>query len=192
MCRSGTRRPYPRQIGEWSAALRRSWADPLPAKPKEASPAGSGTGGVRNLPDRQSANTLTPLAARKSDDLSTLRRPLAAIPARPTARPVRVVRLGQGRSGARLCVARDSWHPGPVQNDGSGAVPCRALANGCHSTPSRPSRGIRGATERAGKRSSGAWVVHQFESSPYPRTPAMAAGLADHIWTCEEIAALLD
>ena len=27
---------------------------------------------------------------------------------------------------------------------------------------------------------------------PYPRTPAMAAGLADHIWTCEEIAALLD
>jgi hypothetical protein len=26
----------------------------------------------------------------------------------------------------------------------------------------------------------------------HPRTPAMAAGLADHIWTCEEIAALLD
>ncbi|MGI8707265.1 MAG: IS1 family transposase [Actinomycetota bacterium] len=29
-------------------------------------------------------------------------------------------------------------------------------------------------------------------ANPYPRTPAMAAGLADHIWTCEEIAALLD
>ncbi len=28
-------------------------------------------------------------------------------------------------------------------------------------------------------------------ANPYPRTPAMAAGLADHIWTCEEIAALL-
>ena len=26
---------------------------------------------------------------------------------------------------------------------------------------------------------------------PYPR-PAMTAGVADHIWTCEEIAALLD
>ncbi len=29
-------------------------------------------------------------------------------------------------------------------------------------------------------------------ANPYPRTPAMAAGLADHIWTCEEIADLLD
>jgi IS1 family transposase len=29
-------------------------------------------------------------------------------------------------------------------------------------------------------------------ANPYPRTPAMAAGIADHIWTCEEIAALLD
>lgn len=29
-------------------------------------------------------------------------------------------------------------------------------------------------------------------AKPYPRTPAMAAGLSDHIWTCEEIAALLD
>ena len=29
-------------------------------------------------------------------------------------------------------------------------------------------------------------------ANPYPRTPAMAAGLADHVWTCEEIAALLD
>lgn len=27
---------------------------------------------------------------------------------------------------------------------------------------------------------------------PYPRTPAMASGVADHIWSCEEIAALLD
>ncbi len=29
-------------------------------------------------------------------------------------------------------------------------------------------------------------------ANPYPRTPAMAAGIVDHIWTCEEIAALLD
>ena len=29
-------------------------------------------------------------------------------------------------------------------------------------------------------------------ANPYPRTPAMAAGVSDHIWTCEEIAALLD
>jgi IS1 family transposase len=29
-------------------------------------------------------------------------------------------------------------------------------------------------------------------ANPYPRTPAMAAGLADHVWTLEEIAALLD
>jgi hypothetical protein len=33
---------------------------------------------------------------------------------------------------------------------------------------------------------------HKSLAHPYPRTPAMAAGLADHIWTCEEIAALLD
>lgn len=33
---------------------------------------------------------------------------------------------------------------------------------------------------------------HGSLANPYPRTPAMAAGLADHIWTCEEIAALLD
>ena len=33
---------------------------------------------------------------------------------------------------------------------------------------------------------------HQSLANPYPRTPAMAAGLADHIWTCEEIADLLD
>jgi hypothetical protein len=29
-------------------------------------------------------------------------------------------------------------------------------------------------------------------ANPYPRTPAMAAGIADHMWTCEEIAAVLD
>jgi hypothetical protein len=29
-------------------------------------------------------------------------------------------------------------------------------------------------------------------ASPYPRTPVMAAGLSDHVWTFEEIAALLD
>jgi IS1 family transposase len=34
--------------------------------------------------------------------------------------------------------------------------------------------------------------AHKSLAKPYPRTPAMAAGLADHIWTCEEIAALLD
>lgn len=33
---------------------------------------------------------------------------------------------------------------------------------------------------------------HKTLANPYPRTPAMAAGLADHVWTCEEIAALLD
>lgn len=33
---------------------------------------------------------------------------------------------------------------------------------------------------------------HKSLANPYPRTPAMAAGLVDHIWTCEEIAALLD
>ena len=34
--------------------------------------------------------------------------------------------------------------------------------------------------------------THKSLANPYPRTPAMAAGIADHIWTCEEIAALLD
>ncbi|CAN5539564.1 hypothetical protein BH23CHL6_BH23CHL6_05930 [soil metagenome] len=29
-------------------------------------------------------------------------------------------------------------------------------------------------------------------ADPYPRTPAMAAGISDHVWTREEIAALLD
>jgi IS1 family transposase len=33
---------------------------------------------------------------------------------------------------------------------------------------------------------------HKSLANPYPRTPAMAAGVADHVWTCEEIAALLD
>jgi len=33
---------------------------------------------------------------------------------------------------------------------------------------------------------------HKTLSRPYSRTPAMAAGLSDHVWTCEEIAALLD
>jgi IS1 family transposase len=32
---------------------------------------------------------------------------------------------------------------------------------------------------------------HKSLANPYPRTPAMAAGLADHVWTCEEIADLL-
>jgi IS1 family transposase len=34
--------------------------------------------------------------------------------------------------------------------------------------------------------------VHKSLANPYPRTPALAAGVADHIWTYEEIAALLD
>jgi IS1 family transposase len=33
---------------------------------------------------------------------------------------------------------------------------------------------------------------HTTLANPYPRTPAMAAGVADHIWTLQEIAALLD
>jgi hypothetical protein len=33
---------------------------------------------------------------------------------------------------------------------------------------------------------------HQSLKERYPRTPAMAAGVADHIWTLEEIASLLD
>jgi hypothetical protein len=33
---------------------------------------------------------------------------------------------------------------------------------------------------------------HKSLANPYPRTPAMAAGLADHVWTFEEIATLLD
>ncbi len=33
---------------------------------------------------------------------------------------------------------------------------------------------------------------HVSLKDPYPRTPAMAAGVADHVWTLEEIAGLLD
>jgi len=33
---------------------------------------------------------------------------------------------------------------------------------------------------------------HRSLANPYARTPAMAAGVANHVWTCEEIAALLD
>jgi IS1 family transposase len=33
---------------------------------------------------------------------------------------------------------------------------------------------------------------HRSLANPYPRTPAMAAGISDHVWTCEEIADLLD
>jgi len=33
---------------------------------------------------------------------------------------------------------------------------------------------------------------HKRLANSYPRTPAMAAGISDHIWTREEIAALLD
>jgi hypothetical protein len=33
---------------------------------------------------------------------------------------------------------------------------------------------------------------HQRLANPYQRTPAMAAGVADHVWTLREIAALLN
>lgn len=33
---------------------------------------------------------------------------------------------------------------------------------------------------------------HKSLKNPYSRTPTMAAGVADHVWTLEEIAALLD
>lgn len=33
---------------------------------------------------------------------------------------------------------------------------------------------------------------HKSLANPYPRTPAMAAGKADHVWTLREIAGLLD
>jgi IS1 family transposase len=34
--------------------------------------------------------------------------------------------------------------------------------------------------------------AHKSLANPYPRTPAMAAGVADHVWTLTEIAELLD
>jgi hypothetical protein len=34
--------------------------------------------------------------------------------------------------------------------------------------------------------------THKALANPYPLTPAMAAGLADHVLTCEEIGAVLD
>jgi len=33
---------------------------------------------------------------------------------------------------------------------------------------------------------------HKSLKNPYPRTPAMAAGVADHVWTLTEIVGLLD
>jgi len=34
--------------------------------------------------------------------------------------------------------------------------------------------------------------THKSLANPYPRTPAMASGIADHIWTIEEIVGLAD
>jgi hypothetical protein len=33
---------------------------------------------------------------------------------------------------------------------------------------------------------------HTTLANPYPRTPTMAAGVTDHVWSLREIAALLD
>lgn len=33
---------------------------------------------------------------------------------------------------------------------------------------------------------------HKTLGKPYPKTAAMAAGVADHVWTVEEIIGLLD
>jgi len=33
---------------------------------------------------------------------------------------------------------------------------------------------------------------HKTLSKPYPKTPAMAAGLTDHVWEFEEVLALLE
>jgi hypothetical protein len=33
---------------------------------------------------------------------------------------------------------------------------------------------------------------HMSLKNPYPRTPVMAAGKADHVWTLKEVVALLD
>jgi hypothetical protein len=33
---------------------------------------------------------------------------------------------------------------------------------------------------------------HKTHANPYPRTPAMAAGVEDHVWTMTEIATQLD
>ena len=32
---------------------------------------------------------------------------------------------------------------------------------------------------------------HKSLSKPYPTTPAMAAGLSDHVWTTEELIAIM-
>jgi hypothetical protein len=34
--------------------------------------------------------------------------------------------------------------------------------------------------------------VHKSLANPYPRTPAMASGISDHIWTTEEIVSLIN
>ncbi len=34
--------------------------------------------------------------------------------------------------------------------------------------------------------------VYDALANPYPRTPAMAAGVADHIWTIEDIVRLIE
>jgi hypothetical protein len=36
------------------------------------------------------------------------------------------------------------------------------------------------------------FAPHKTLSEPYPTTPAMAAGISDHVWTVEDIAGLLE
>jgi hypothetical protein len=35
-------------------------------------------------------------------------------------------------------------------------------------------------------------LSHKTLSNPYPKSPAMAAGLTNHVWTTEEIVRLID
>ncbi len=36
------------------------------------------------------------------------------------------------------------------------------------------------------------WSFVYSKANPYPRTPAMVAGVSNHVWTIEEIVMLLD
>jgi hypothetical protein len=51
---------------------------------------------------------------------------------------------------------------------------------------------IRAAVRMTGAAKNTITRSHRSLKERYPRTPTMAAGIADHIWSLEEIAALLD